>query len=155
MRAAGRQLSYSSRMPEAVEVQSMFGRIAGRYDLLNRVLSMGIDQGWRRRLLARAGDVSGLRVLDACCGTGDLSLAFRRANARVLGVDFTHEMLEHATPKAKGRGGGHDAGVLFAQGDALRLPARDASMDVCCVAFGIRNVADRRLALREMRRVLR
>jgi len=142
-------------MPEAAEVQSMFGRIARRYDLLNRVLSMGVDQGWRRRLLARAGDVRGRRIVDVCCGTGDLSMAFGRAQGRVLGIDFTHEMLEHAVPKVEKARGVESSGLVFAQGDAMCLPVCDASVDICCVAFGIRNVADRRVGLREMRRVLR
>lgn len=129
----------------------MFARIAGRYDFLNRVLSMGIDQSWRRRLIQRVGDLSGKRVVDICCGTGDLALAFQSEDAHVLGVDFTHEMLERATPKRTPGTGS----VRFVQGDALRLPVADASVDACSVAFGIRNVADRRAAMREMRRVLR
>lgn len=138
-------------MPEANEVRSMFARIAGRYDFLNRVLSMGIDQSWRRGLLRRAGDVRDQPVVDACCGTGDLTLAFQKAGAKVLGLDFTHEMLSHALPK-RPQGNGP---VGFVQGDALRMPVLDGSVAACSVAFGIRNVADRQAGLREMRRVLR
>ena len=130
----------------------MFARIAARYDLLNRVLSLGIDQRWRARMLARAGDVRGRSVVDVCCGTGDVSLFFARAGARVLGVDFTPQMLLHAEKKRLRARAEHN---LFANGDALGLPVADAAADVCTVAFGIRNVADRRACLREMRRVLR
>ena len=128
----------------------MFGRIAPRYDLLNRALSLGVDRRWRRALLARAGEVAGARVVDACCGTGDVALGFARAGARVVGVDFTREMLDRAQAKRGSR-----AGAVFAHGDALALPVADASADVCTVAFGIRNVADRAAALREMARVVR
>ena len=127
----------------------MFGRIAGRYDLLNRTLSAGIDQRWRRRVLRIAGDVAGKRVVDACCGTGDLSLTFAEAGARVVGVDFTPQMLRHADRKdAAGR-------VLFAEGDAMRLPLADDAADVASVAFGIRNVADRIAGLRELTRIVK
>lgn len=128
----------------------MFARISGRYDLLNRVLSLGIDQRWRARMLAQAGAVGGARVVDLCCGTGDVSLCFSSAGARVVGVDFTPEMLAHAERKRARR---RQAG-LFATGDALALPVADRSAEFATVAFGIRNVADRRGCLREMRRVL-
>ena len=98
----------------------MFGRIAGRYDFLNRVLSAGIDQRWRRRTVDKARELSrsleGATVLDSCCGTGDLSLAFADAGARVLGVDFTPEMLVHAARKGAPR----PEVLEFARGDALR-----------------------------------
>lgn len=128
----------------------MFARIAGRYDLLNRSLSLGIDRRWRRAALRQAGPSRGRRVLDVCCGTGDLALAFEEEGARVVGVDFTPEMLARALPKqAPGASG------VFVHGDALQLPVRDSAVDVCTVAFGIRNVADRRRALAEMARVVR
>jgi demethylmenaquinone methyltransferase/2-methoxy-6-polyprenyl-1,4-benzoquinol methylase len=133
-------------------VRAMFGRIARRYDFLNRTLSLGIDQRWRRAMVERAGDVRGKRVVDACCGTGDVALAFAEAGARVLGVDFTPEMLVRAEAKGRVLRKGAPA---FAQGDALGLPVRDGAADVCTVAFGIRNVSDRRACLREMARVVR
>src|SRR5215211_4721195 len=86
-------------MPDPREVQSMFARIAGRYDLLNRVLSLGIDRRWRARLLAEARATEDQHVVDVCCGTGDVALAFARSGVRVLGVDFTREMLGHAEEK--------------------------------------------------------
>ena len=127
----------------------MFGRIAGRYDLLNRVLSAGIDQRWRRRCVRQAGEVRGRRVIDVCCGTGDLALLFSRAGAQVTGVDFTPELLAVAHRRRPLAQGG------YARGDALALPAPSAAADVVSIAFGLRNVEDRGAGLREMRRVLR
>ena len=128
----------------------MFSRIAGSYDLLNRSLSLGIDQRWRRRTVALAGALDGREVVDVCCGTGDLAVLFAERGAQVVGVDFTPEMLARAVPK--GRRAGH---TLFVHGDAMCLPIPDASADVASVAFGIRNVADRRGGLAEMARVVR
>ena len=139
-------------MPEERLVRSMFARIAPRYDLLNHLLSMGIDRGWRRRLLARAGELGGKLAVDACSGTGDLALVLARGGARVLGVDFTFEMLERARAKKPDPRGGP---VAFVHGDALRLPVPDGAADLSTVAFGIRNVADRRRGLEELRRVVR
>jgi len=136
-------------MPDPASVRAMFARISGRYDLLNRVLSLGIDRSWRRKTVDAAGDVDGRVVIDACCGTGDLSLAFARAGANVIGVDFTPEMLEHAGKKvvaSKRR-------ALFAHGDALALPLRSACADVASVAFGVRNLSDARAGLAELARV--
>lgn len=131
----------------------MFSRIAGRYDLLNHLLSWGIDRGWRRRAVRTACEdpgVEGCHVVDVCCGTGDLALEFARAGARVVGVDFTPEMLHIALQK-----GGASTPMVFAHGDALRLPVRDASADVASVAFGVRNLADPDAGLQEMARVVR
>jgi len=144
-------------MPDPVLVRGMFGRIAGRYDLLNRVLSLGIDQRWRRAAVRAAGelpgepprDLRGAVAVDVCCGTGDLALALGAEGARVLGVDFTPQMLRRAVAKA-GRGDGR-----FVEGDALRLPVADGAADVATIAFGLRNVADRRAGLAELGRVVR
>lgn len=127
----------------------MFARIAGRYDLLNRLLSAGIDQRWRAALVRHLGDVRGRVLVDSCCGTGDLSLALEHAGARVVGVDFTTQMLTQALRK------GHGRRARFVAGDALSLPLRDASADAATIAFGIRNVADRERGLGELMRVVR
>lgn len=136
-------------MSDPAAVQAMFARIARRYDLLNRCLSLGIDQRWRRALVRRLGDVRGRFLVDVCCGTGDLAFALERAGARVLGVDFTLPMLNRA--RAKGAGGR----ARFVAGDALRLPLADRRADGATIAFGLRNLADRRGGLAELARVVR
>jgi demethylmenaquinone methyltransferase/2-methoxy-6-polyprenyl-1,4-benzoquinol methylase len=139
-------------MPDPIQVRAMFGRIAGRYDFLNRALSLGTDRRWRRVLIEAAGELRGRSAVDACCGTGDVTLELGGAGAKAVGVDFTPEMLARA--REKGRRARVQQAV-FAHGDALRLPVKSGVADVCTVAFGIRNVADRSQALREMARVLR
>jgi demethylmenaquinone methyltransferase / 2-methoxy-6-polyprenyl-1,4-benzoquinol methylase len=125
----------------------MFDRIAPVYDAMNRVMTAGLDRRWRRITIeqsVRRGD----RVLDACCGTGDLAIAARRAGASdVVGLDFSPQMLERARRK--------DTTVEWVEGDALALPFGDASFDAATVGFGVRNVDDLGGALRELRRVLR
>jgi demethylmenaquinone methyltransferase/2-methoxy-6-polyprenyl-1,4-benzoquinol methylase len=131
--------------PEAV--RTMFDRIAPVYDVMNRVMTLGLDLRWRR-LAARAAVREGDRVLDAACGTGDLALADLRAGAgRVTGLDFSEAMLARARRKAPE--------VDWVRGDLLALPFADATFDAATVGFGVRNVADLTLALRELRRTLR
>ena len=127
-------------MPEPQAVQSMFSRIAGSYDLLNRTLSLGIDQRWRKRTVRQADVQDGQLVVDVCTGTGDLAAAFARSGARVVGVDFTYEMVRRSPKKVRS----DDPATVFVHGDAMRLPLSDDAADVATVAFGIRNVADRR-----------
>ena len=127
-------------------VRHMFDRIAPVYDAMNRVMTLGLDQRWRRlavRLVVRPGD----RVLDGCCGTGDLALAARKAGAEVVGLDFSPAMLERARRKGPE--------VEWIQGDLLQLPFEDASFDAVTVGFGVRNVADLERGIAELRRVLR
>jgi demethylmenaquinone methyltransferase/2-methoxy-6-polyprenyl-1,4-benzoquinol methylase len=125
----------------------MFDRIAPVYDAMNRVMTVGLDQRWRRatvRATVREGD----RVLDACCGTGDLAVAARRAGAgEVVGIDFSERMLERARRKAPE--------LEWLQADVLKLPFQDASFDAVVVGFGVRNVEDLQAGIRELRRVLR
>jgi demethylmenaquinone methyltransferase/2-methoxy-6-polyprenyl-1,4-benzoquinol methylase len=131
--------------PEAV--RSMFDRIAPVYDVMNRVMTAGLDLRWRR-LAAVAVVRSGDRVIDGACGTGDLAVADVRAGAgSVVGVDFSARMLERARRKAPG--------IEWVEGDLLALPFEAASFDAATVGFGVRNVADLEGALRELRRVLR
>ena len=128
-------------------VRSMFDRIAPVYDLMNRVMTAGLDQRWRR-LTVRKVVSPGDRVLDACCGTGDLAVAARKAAAgEVVGLDFSERMLERARRK--------DAAVEWVRGDLLELPFEDGSFDAATVGFGVRNVADLDRGLAELRRVLR
>jgi demethylmenaquinone methyltransferase/2-methoxy-6-polyprenyl-1,4-benzoquinol methylase len=140
-----------SEREAAAWVRGMFARVARRYDLANHLLSFNIDRLWRARTVRRVRPIlerPGARVLDICCGTGDLTLALaRECRAPIFGSDFCHPMLLAA--RAKGAGAG-----LF-EADALRLPLRDASLDLITVAFGFRNLANYRAGLAEMRRVLR
>jgi demethylmenaquinone methyltransferase / 2-methoxy-6-polyprenyl-1,4-benzoquinol methylase len=127
-------------------VRSMFDRIAPVYDVMNRVMTAGLDLRWRR-LAAESVVRPGDRVLDAACGTGDLAIADKKAGAsRVTGLDFSEKMLERARRKAQ---------LEWVQGDMLALPFADATFDAATVGFGVRNVADLELALRELRRVVR
>jgi len=135
-------------------IQAMFGRVAHRYDLANHVLSFGIDRYWRERTARRVRQIlrdPASRVLDICCGTGDLVLALERSRARgalpVFGSDFCHPMLVGARQKM-------DGAPLF-EADALHLPVADGCLDLVTVAFGFRNLANYRAGLVEMRRVLR
>ena len=137
---------------KATKVRSMFGAIAGSYDLNNRVHSFGRDQAWRRTAVKKAAPKPGERVLDCACGTGDLTRAFAASGVEeVVGLDFTPEMLEIARRKPMKSG----APVRYLDGDAMALPFEDSEFDIVSIAFGIRNVADPMKALREFRRVLR
>jgi demethylmenaquinone methyltransferase / 2-methoxy-6-polyprenyl-1,4-benzoquinol methylase len=128
-------------------VRTMFDRIAPVYDTMNRVMTAGLDGRWRR-LTAETAVRPGNRVLDAACGTGDLAIADRRVGAaHVTGLDFSEQMLARARRKT--------ADVEWVQGDLLALPFEDGSFDAATVGFGVRNVDDLSLALRELRRVLR
>jgi demethylmenaquinone methyltransferase/2-methoxy-6-polyprenyl-1,4-benzoquinol methylase len=127
-------------------VRTMFDRIAPVYDVMNRVMTAGLDVRWRR-LAAEAAVRKGDRVLDAACGTGDLAIADVKAGAgRVTGLDFSEKMLERAKKKAA---------LDWIQGDMLALPFADETFDAATVGFGVRNVEDLALGLRELRRVLR
>jgi demethylmenaquinone methyltransferase/2-methoxy-6-polyprenyl-1,4-benzoquinol methylase len=130
--------------PEAV--RTMFDRISPVYDAMNRTMTAGLDQHWRRATVAavvRPGD----RVLDSCCGTGDLALASLRAGGRVTGLDFSERMLERARRKSDE--------IEWVQGDALALPFEDGVFDAATVGFGVRNLDDLERGLAELRRVLR
>jgi len=130
--------------PDAV--RTMFDRIAPVYDAMNHAMTAGLDRRWRKET-ARAVVSRGDRVLDACCGTGDLALADLHAGAaRVTGLDFSERMLERARAKS--------SEVEWVQGDALALPFADGSFDGATVGFGVRNLDDLEAGLRELRRVL-
>lgn len=135
--------------PDAV--RTMFDRIAPVYDVMNRVMTAGLDMRWRR-LAAESVVRTGDRVLDAACGTGDLAIADLKAGAaQVTGLDFSENMLARARKKTRRR-----TDVLeWVQGDMLALPFADETFDAATVGFGVRNVADLELGLRELRRVLR
>ena len=170
------QSSVNYRDPnKGAEVRRMFAGISRRYDLLNRLMSFNRDQAWRRAAVKLSGAKEGSRVLDVCCGTGDMAFEFRRVvgdTGQVIGGDFTPEMLTIA--RAKGERRGRDASpkrpqshdntgrlgepslpVPFLAADTLDLPFRDGEFDVCSVAFGIRNVQDITAGIREMARVVK
>lgn len=132
---------------------AMFDAIAARYDLLNRVLSLGIDQRWRRRAVQRLELAGQCRVLDVATGTGDLAVAIARSlpDARVVGIDPSEGML--AVGRKKLEVAGLAGRVTLEAGAVEALPFADGSFDGVTIAFGIRNAEDRERGLAEMRRV--
>ena len=141
-------------MPEGRQVQQMFSAIAGKYDVLNHVLSGGVDFWWWWRMARASGAAPGKRFLDVAAGTGDSSVALARRGAEVLSTDFTHAMLRLGPAKFARKG---LAGLIWASSDAdaQQLPFRDASFDGLTICYGIRNVEDRPRAYAEFLRVLR
>jgi demethylmenaquinone methyltransferase / 2-methoxy-6-polyprenyl-1,4-benzoquinol methylase len=139
------QAASTGRLP-AGELRTMFDRIAPVYDVMNCAITAGLDGRWRR-LAARAAVAPGDRVLDACCGTGDLALAAAAEGGHVTGLDFSPAMLERAARKS--------AEIEWVQGDLLALPFEDGSFDAVTVGFGVRHAEDLDAALRELWRVLR
>ena len=135
-------------------VRGMFGRVAPRYDLANHLLSFNIDKYWRSHTVKRTRDVlarADARVLDICCGTGDLVLALAKEGRPVLGSDFCHPMLVAANAKIERQ----RAHARVFEADALQLPVRAGALDLLTVAFGFRNLANYEAGLIEMRRVLK
>ena len=141
---------------KARRVERMFAAIAHAYDLNNRLHSMWRDQAWRRTAVKMADVKPTDVVLDVACGTGDLSLAFAKEKPKqILGVDFTVPMLQYAQRKKPATSHQPPATPSYHAADAMRLPLADQSVDIVSIAFGIRNVADPLLAMREFHRVLR
>jgi demethylmenaquinone methyltransferase/2-methoxy-6-polyprenyl-1,4-benzoquinol methylase len=142
-------------------VQRMFGQIAHRYDLMNHVLSGGVDVYWRWRTVRDVAPREDAPILDVCSGTGDLAFAYWKncaGRAAVVATDFTHEMLVRAAQKrdriAVADNSGR-SGITFLEADTQHLPFGDDQFQIVCVAFGLRNVSDTRSGLREMTRVCR
>jgi len=159
-------------MPDPIAVNSMFSRIAKRYDLANRLLSGGADVWWRRRLVRAVRRAAPRDVLDLATGSGDVAFALSRAlpsATAITGMDFCQPMLDEAEAKKTraqkhkdtAAGGAADsararyANITFRQGDGMALPLPDACVDAVTISFGLRNMADRARSLAEMRRVLR
>ena len=145
-------------MPDPVAVNSMFGRIARRYDVANRLLSGGLDVWWRRRLVAAVRRWAPSDLLDLATGSGDVAFALGRAlpdSVRITGMDFCKPMLDEAEVKKSALGPGRCANLVFREGDGLALPLVDECVDAVTISFGLRNLADRNRGLCEMRRVLR
>ena len=145
--SAGR--ARSGTLPEP-QVQAMFDRIAGVYDVLNSVMTAGLHHRWRERAADLAAAGPGDRVLDVATGTGDLAIELKRRvgdSGEVIGSDFSERMLEIARAKAPE--------LTFEHGNALDLPYHDDSFDAATVGFGARNFAELATGLREMERVVR
>jgi len=135
---------------KAQYIRGMFGRIAGRYDLLNHLLSFNLDKRWRARAVKSVSPIlaqQDARVLDLCCGTGDVMIALENRGARILGSDFCHPMLLEARRKSSGS-------PLF-EADAMVLPLKDNSLDLITCAFGFRNLANPEKGFHEFLRVLK
>ena len=128
------------------EVRRMFDRIAPVYDAMNRVMTAGLDRRWRK-LAVKEVVWPDDRVLDACCGTGDLAIEAERRGGRVVGLDFSEPMLERARKKS--------GAIEWVQGDAMALPFGDGEFDAVTVGFGVRNLQDLGSGLAELARVLR
>jgi len=138
----------------STRVRQMFGQIAHRYDLLNRLLSLGIDRSWRRRMVKLVPPSGEGPVLDVCTGTGDLALAYWKASrgrVPIVGADFCHPMLTLGAGKS--RRAGACPGITWVEADAQQLPFPGDLFQIVCVAFGLRNVSDTDRGLREMVRV--
>jgi demethylmenaquinone methyltransferase/2-methoxy-6-polyprenyl-1,4-benzoquinol methylase len=136
-------------------VRTMFAGVAPRYDLLNHLLTFNIDRAWRKLLIQRVKpilDRPEARILDLCCGTGDVLIELQRAAASpVLGADFCHPMLVAARAKIQAR---NYSSALF-EGDAMQMPFRAGSLDLVTIAFGFRNFVNYAAGLAELHRVLR
>ena len=138
--------------PEPEYIKNLFGEISGTYDKANDVITMGIARGWRKALVNWSQASEGKRVLDCATGTGDLAIEFKKAvgeTGSVVGSDFCQGMLDKAPAKAAAA----NAEVTFELGDAMDLDYPDEEFDITSIAYGIRNVADARVALKEMARV--
>jgi len=147
-------MTYETGRLEPETVRGMFDRIAPVYDVMNRVMTAGLDQRWRK-LAVTAVVWPGDRVLDACCGTGDLALELARLVGRsgqVTGLDFSAEMLRRAERKSPGPDG---ATVQWVRGDATEMPFDNCSFAAATIAFGLRNLPDPEAGLRELARVVR
>lgn len=146
----------TTKSPSRTEVWKMFDRIAHRYDLLNRMLSMGQDVVWRKRVARHLPDYSNQHILDLATGTGDLIISIFEKSERVksgIGIDMAEKMLEFGRPKLRKKN--LDQAITLQKGDAMDIPFPAESFDAVTIAFGIRNVIDVPESMREMFRVLK
>lgn len=151
---------YASGEQRAAKVSDLFATIAGRYDLINDLQSFGLHRYWKKRLLKLANGRPGERALDLCCGTGDVAFALARQGLEVVGLDFSEPMLAVASKRNKVQGPKSKVQtpalqVQFLRGDAQQVPFPDASFDLVTISYGLRNLADWELGLREMKRIIR
>ena len=139
---------------DARKVEAMFSSIGPRYDLLNHVLSLGLDIGWRKKVARETGRTNCKSILDVCTGTGDMALelsSFWKGKARIEGLDFSHELLEIARKKIRKSDLGN--AITFREGNAEMLPYPDEEFDAITITFGLRNIKNRLNALKEFHRV--
>ncbi|HQW06454.1 MAG: bifunctional demethylmenaquinone methyltransferase/2-methoxy-6-polyprenyl-1,4-benzoquinol methylase UbiE [Flavobacteriales bacterium] len=144
---------YSSDGSKREQVEQMFDAISPKYDLLNRLFSMGIDQRWRRLVIRSVGEEPTDRLLDVATGTADLAILAAKTVNEVIGIDISEGMLSHGRTKVKDRG--LEDRITLQQADSIALPFDDARFDAVTVAFGVRNFEDLERGLSEMFRVLR
>jgi demethylmenaquinone methyltransferase / 2-methoxy-6-polyprenyl-1,4-benzoquinol methylase len=148
---------YAPGERRAVLVRDLFAAVAPRYDLINDLQSLGLHRLWKRLLLQLAAPRPGDRVLDLCCGTGDITLAFARQGLQAVGLDFSQPMLS----KARARINAHDSNFhiphlpQFIRGDAQRIPFPGNSFDIVAISYGLRNLASLEQGISEMQRVAR
>jgi demethylmenaquinone methyltransferase/2-methoxy-6-polyprenyl-1,4-benzoquinol methylase len=139
---------------DANKVEQMFSGIASRYDLLNHILSIGLDIGWRKKVARETGKVNCTNILDVCTGTGDMAIElskFWKGKAHIEGLDFSRELLQAG--KEKIQKAGLEDTITFREGNAESLPYEDEQFNAITITFGLRNIKDRKKALQEFCRV--
>jgi demethylmenaquinone methyltransferase / 2-methoxy-6-polyprenyl-1,4-benzoquinol methylase len=149
---------YTPGPERSTNVNALFQRIAARYDLVNDLQSLGLHRRWKKRVAELSHISPGETALDLCCGTGDISFALARGGGNVIGLDFTAEMLARAQERLVIQrhippGETSQSMIHFLRGDAQKLPFRDHVFDAVTVGYGLRNLADWKLGIQEMRRV--
>lgn len=135
------------------QVNNLFSRVAGKYDLMNNIISLGIQKRWRRTFFRKLNVSNRMHCLDLCCGTGDVAIALAKKTDSVVGLDFNQKMLNIAQKKIVSNG--VERKIKLVQGDAMKLPFSNNSFDLVTIAFGLRNVPDAGQTIEEARRVLK
>lgn len=134
-------------------IRELFSSIAGRYDLLNHILSFNVDRLWRKKLVKLSNSNEKETVLDICTGTGDIAIEFARKGAYVIGLDFSREMLSIALEKVKKKN--LEGKIRFLEANAMNLPLKPGSFPIVAMGFGLRNIKSQEKALREIYRILK
>lgn len=148
-------MNLTNKVPEK-DVHDLFTRVAPHYDQMNNIISLGTQNGWRRKFLKELNVQPGDFALDLCCGTADITIALARkvgTSGNVIGLDFNQEMLDLADKKIREQGLQKE--IQLKQGDAMHLPYKDNSFDIVTIGFGLRNVPDANQVLKEINRVLK
>lgn len=148
-------MSLTNKVPEK-DVHDLFSRVASHYDQMNNLISLGTQNGWRKKFLRELKVVPGDFALDLCCGTGDITIALAKQvgpSGNVIGLDFNNDMLELADQKIRKQDLQKE--IQLRQGDAMHVPYPDQSFDIVTIGFGLRNVPDADQVLKEIYRVLK